>query len=277
MVIKEEGYHTERRWISTSSSNTCYLGPRDATIVKMKHTKKMRLVELEPVGSCVSNELNNNISDEIYSKPRTLQNMDNEMKHILNDAAVEPDQKWHLYHQALQRYLTFIKRHREADRILKESPVDDGDDTTNAHEITTNNTFSNRRASLISQQQQPPLLQASIPILRRAQKRKSTVPIRRMVTRRTAKPGDIVSPLHKSMIRVRKAAYKSKGHKDSMPDINRNEVSNRRKNVADAHRNLNENASDSDSNDDEGDANTNMNMRPCRVVLKNWVASNIKK
>lgn len=59
-----------------------------------------------------------NIKDAEYSAPHALQNLDIEMGLILNDASTDIDQKWLLYHQALQRYLRFIKRMRYDESLL---------------------------------------------------------------------------------------------------------------------------------------------------------------
>lgn len=78
----------------------------------------MRLVECDENTTHQPSESKNtafNVRDEEYSTPRTMQNLDKEMETILNDTTTDIDQKWHLYHQALQRYLGFIKRMRHGD------------------------------------------------------------------------------------------------------------------------------------------------------------------
>lgn len=65
--------------------------------------------ELEP------NTYAPNVKDEDYSAPVALQNLDKEMRAILNESTSDTGQKWSLYHQVLQRYLGFIKRMRNGD------------------------------------------------------------------------------------------------------------------------------------------------------------------
>lgn len=83
----------------------------------MKYTKKMRLVECSENNNSYSIEPTSTtfMKNEDYSAPRTLQSLDKEMESILNDDTIDIDQKWILYHQVLQRYLTFIKRIRQGD------------------------------------------------------------------------------------------------------------------------------------------------------------------
>lgn len=66
------------------------------------------------------------IRDGDYAIPTALQNLDKEMETILNDTTTDIAQKWPLYHQALQRYLGFVKRmhnesHATGDNISSES------------------------------------------------------------------------------------------------------------------------------------------------------------
>lgn len=103
----------------------------------MKYAKKMRLVE------CTDNQneltepniRSTNLKDEDYSTPKALQNLDKEMETILNDTTTDINQKWLLYHQALQRYLGFIKRMHYGDytsstgvqAIAAENPANSND------------------------------------------------------------------------------------------------------------------------------------------------------
>lgn len=84
----------------------------------MKYAKKMRLVEClegDHNQELETNSIPPNVKDEDYSSPAVLQNMDKEMRSILNESTSDTGQKWSLYHQVLQRYLGFIKRIRNGD------------------------------------------------------------------------------------------------------------------------------------------------------------------
>lgn len=86
----------------------------------MKHVKKMRLVECsdthqqqQPIIQTPA------IKDEEFTAPQTLQNLDQEMKNILNDTSTDINQKWFLYNQVLQRYLGFVRRMREGNGSIQ--------------------------------------------------------------------------------------------------------------------------------------------------------------
>lgn len=69
----------------------------------------MKLVELN--SECnPNNQLQRNvISDEAYSKPYVLSNLDRLMDGILRKPGISDGDKWLLYNQTLQRYLNFVK------------------------------------------------------------------------------------------------------------------------------------------------------------------------
>lgn len=75
----------------------------------MKHTKKMKLIEIDD--NNISSYSNNNscVDDENYSKPRTLSSLDNIMNEILRAPIISDADKWVLYSQALQKYLNRVK------------------------------------------------------------------------------------------------------------------------------------------------------------------------
>lgn len=250
---------------------------------KMKHTKKMQLVELgclKTQDGCASSSFNN-MRDENYSDPHTLQNMDNEMNLILNDSSVSPDQKWHLYNQALQRYLGFIKRLRSVGGPLNHSMAEDDYDiheslskshTSLNHsmaedEYDIHESFSKKRPSI-------PRLNIT-PTVKNVVKRKQTVLARR-ITRKNSRPSDIVSPL-KAVKRTRRTIYKAKGVKGDRAIDNRKASSRRRESVVDARRNISDGYSD-DAYDDADDGGDDIiKLKPCSVVLKKWVNSDIQK
>lgn len=111
----------------------------------MKHTKKMRLVEcsVDNHQEQIPNISTQNVKDEDYFKPRTLQNLDNEMETILSDTTTDIDRKWLLYHQALQRYLGFIKRMRQGGN----SNTDNMQDSSELSRGSVFNTLSGDRES----------------------------------------------------------------------------------------------------------------------------------
>lgn len=82
----------------------------------MKYAKKMKLV---PIDDCDIHQDTKHRkqyeslpSDTDFTTPRILSILDNEMSDILKRSDIADRQKWLLYNQTLQRYLTFLKNNR---------------------------------------------------------------------------------------------------------------------------------------------------------------------
>lgn len=201
----------------------------------MKHTKKMQLVEYsEPNTQPPSVHANrHNVRDEDYPAPSPLQNLDNEMSLILSDATTDIEQKWALYHQALQRYLGFIKRMRQGTSINNE----DISDATDAQQSIDEDSPQNWQLPQPQTQQQ---VETATKPLQRQRAWKGTAFTKKMITRKNSEPWDLVSPLHTPKRKTnnqRRHPYKDRYRKGNY-DNARAEVSNRRNNDLDIRRGL---------------------------------------
>lgn len=246
----------------------------------------MQLVELaEPRRQPAINHPNN-VRDEEYSQPRQLQQLDSEMSEILHDTATSIEEKWSLYHQALQRYLGFIKRMR-AGPSIDNLANDDTDEPTDV--VIDHPPIRREVGSSVNQQY------IGCDLDQKRKPWKGSNYTRQMVTRRNAKPSDLVSPLHTP--KRKKNIERRYPFKDnSMREKKRYDTAapaNRRNNDFDIRRALTSPAFSSPADESilnptghpadyqPGHSEYNDLIRPCSVrvtdKLNGWTRSDIKK
>lgn len=78
----------------------------------MKYTKKMRLVEMDSdnIDNHSIMRFDSSQSEEKYADPKVLSTLDKAMCEILKNNDINDADKWTLYNQVLQRYLSFAKK-----------------------------------------------------------------------------------------------------------------------------------------------------------------------
>lgn len=76
----------------------------------MKYAKKMKLVEIDD--DCPQPSNQTLPSDDSFTAPRMLSILDNSMNEILNRHDMDDSEKWILYNQTLQKFLSYMKKKR---------------------------------------------------------------------------------------------------------------------------------------------------------------------
>lgn len=82
-------------------------------MVTMKYAKKMKLVDIDDVSSQPAVHHHQTLlTDDKFASTCTLSTLDNSMNEILNRSDIDDGEKWILYNQILQRFLSYMKKTR---------------------------------------------------------------------------------------------------------------------------------------------------------------------
>lgn len=87
-------------------------------MTKMKYAKKMKLVDIDEATSHQSHDSHHTLqSDTNFVAPRTLSLLDRAMNDILNRCDIPDNEKWMIYNQTLQKFLSYMRNKRTQDTI----------------------------------------------------------------------------------------------------------------------------------------------------------------
>lgn len=214
----------------------------------MKYAKKMRLVEFSENDKQHDQPLTSCIKDEEYHVPHALQSLDKEMEGILNDSTIDVDQKWLLYHQALQRYLGFIKRTRQSDYVNLT-------DTTAGRESSPPDNLNTAVDN-----QQPQRFSFS-----------------RSVSHTTSTPKNDSEPViaYDLPIRIKKRLIHKQKQKHRLEKLLRKKLNNNISKESTPQMQTIELNDDDEFYDDEGDSDLKTFNTPTGVAVNGWTKSNI--